>query len=83
MKFLSQTRTGMIPEKLDINKLKEHYRDKETNEYIRGVACPKCYKNTTDEQKARYMSRQKQVDLAKKRNQKHIGPREEIRKSKI
>jgi len=58
-------------------------RDKETNEYIRGVACPKCYKNTTDEQKARYMSRQKQVDLAKKRNQKHIGPREEIRKSKI
>ena len=47
------------------------------------AACPKCYKNTTDEQKARYMSRQKQVDLAKKRNQKHIGPREEIRKSKI
>jgi hypothetical protein len=24
----------MIPEKLDINKLKEHYRDKETNEEL-------------------------------------------------
>jgi hypothetical protein len=24
------------------------------------------------------MSRQKQVDLAKKRNQKHIGPKEEV-----
>jgi hypothetical protein len=34
MKFLSQTRTRMIPEKLDINKLKEHYRDKETNEEL-------------------------------------------------
>ena len=34
MKFLSQTRTKMIPEKLDINKLKEHYRDKETNEEL-------------------------------------------------
>jgi hypothetical protein len=24
------------------------------------------------------MSRQKQVDLAKKRNQKHIGPKDEV-----
>ena len=29
------------------------------------------------------MSRQKQVDLAKERNQKHIGPKEEIHKSKL
>jgi hypothetical protein len=45
MKFLSQTRTRMIPEKLDINKLKEHYRDKETNEelhrFTRRVIWPK------------------------------------------
>ena len=34
MNFLSQPRTRMIPEKLDINKLKEHYRDKETNEEL-------------------------------------------------
>jgi hypothetical protein len=35
MKFLSQTRTRIIPEKLDINSIKEHYRDKETNEELR------------------------------------------------
>jgi|TARA_B110000305_G_C18995640_1_gene428151 hypothetical protein len=34
MKFLSQTRTRITPEKLDINSIKEHYRDKETNEEL-------------------------------------------------
>ena len=53
-------------------------KDKESNKYIRGVACSKCFDETTDEQKSRYMSRQKQIDLAKQRNQKHIGPKEEI-----
>ena len=52
--------------------------DKLSSKYIRGVACPDCFDKTTEEQKSRYMSRQKQVDLAKKRNQKHIGPKEEI-----
>ena len=44
MNFLSQTRTRMTPEKLDINKIKENYRDKETNEELhsltRGVVWP-------------------------------------------
>ena len=53
-------------------------KDKESNKYIRGVACSKCFDETTDVQKSRYMSRQKQIDLAKQRNQKHIGPKEEI-----
>ena len=52
--------------------------DKSSELYIRGVACPSCYNQTSDEQKSRYMSRQKQVDLAKKRNQKHIGPKDEV-----
>ena len=34
MNFLSQPRTRMIPEKLDINNIKEIYRDKETNEEL-------------------------------------------------
>jgi len=34
MNFLSQPRTRMIPEKLDINNIKENYRDKETNEEL-------------------------------------------------
>ena len=52
--------------------------DKKTDKYIRGVACPSCFDKTTEEQKNRYMSRQKQVDLAKKRNQKHIGPKKVV-----
>ena len=52
--------------------------DKESQRYIRGVACPNCFDMTSEKQKSRYMSRQKQVDLAKKRNQKHIGPKEEV-----
>ena len=51
--------------------------DKLSKEFIKGVSCPACFDKTTDEQKARYMSRQKQVDLANERNQKHIGPKEE------
>ena len=53
-------------------------RDKTSQKYIRGVSCPNCYDQTTEEQKSRYMSRQKQVDLAKQRKQKHIGPKEEV-----
>jgi len=52
--------------------------DKKSKKYIRGVACPSCFDKTSKEQKSRYMSRQKQIDLAKERNQKHIGPKEEI-----
>lgn len=56
--------------------------DKKLKEFIKGVACPKCFNTTTKDQKARYMSRQKQVDLAKARNQKHIGPKNEIQINK-
>jgi UPF0176 protein len=53
-------------------------KDKTSKKYIKGVSCLKCFDKTTKEQKSRYMSRQKQVDLAKKRNQRHIGPKEEV-----
>ena len=53
-------------------------KDKTSKKYIKGVSCLKCFDKTTEEQKSRYMSRQKQVDLAKKRNQQHIGPKEEV-----
>ena len=51
--------------------------DKISQKYIQGVSCPNCFDQTTEEQKSRYMSRQKQIDLAKQRNQKHIGPKDE------
>lgn len=53
-------------------------KDKASKKFIRGVACPSCFDSTTEDQKSRYMSRQKQVDLAKERNTKHIGPKEEL-----
>ena len=52
--------------------------DKTSQKYILGVSCPNCFDQTSEEQKSRYMSRQKQIDLAKQRNQKHIGPKEEV-----
>ena len=52
--------------------------DKISQKYIQGVSCPNCFDQTTEEQKSGYMSRQKQIDLAKQRNQKHIGPKEEV-----
>ena len=52
--------------------------DKISQKYMQGVSCPNCFDQTTEEQKSRYMSRQKQIDLAKQRNQKHIGPKEEV-----
>ena len=47
--------------------------DKLEPEYVRGVSCPKCFNDKTPAQKKRYADRQKQVDLAKLRNEKHIG----------
>ena len=47
--------------------------DKVKPEYERGVSCPNCFNQKTPEQKKRYADRQKQVDLAKLRNEKHIG----------
>ena len=47
--------------------------DKLEEEYVRGVSCPNCFNEKTPNQKKRYADRQKQVDLAKLRNEKHIG----------
>ncbi len=47
--------------------------DKARPEYERGVSCHLCVEQTTDEQKARFRERQKQVDLAAARGKRHIG----------
>lgn len=41
--------------------------------YERGVCCPLCYDNLTEEQKQRFAERQKQIDLAKQRGEQHLG----------
>ena len=40
--------------------------------YVKGLSCPHCYDKTTEEQKASFAERQRQVELAKQRGEKHI-----------
>jgi len=47
--------------------------DKLSEKYQRGVSCPHCFDKTTADQKARYAEREKQVQLALKRGEAHIG----------
>ena len=47
--------------------------DKASEKYTQGVSCPYCYDNITSEQKNRFMEREKQIKLAKKRGELHMG----------
>lgn len=47
--------------------------DKKSEKYTQGVSCPHCYDKTSDAQRARFMQREKQVQLAKARGEEHIG----------
>jgi UPF0176 protein len=47
--------------------------DKQSPLYKRGVSCPYCHDQTSDEQKARFAEREKQIQLAKQRGEAHIG----------
>ncbi len=46
--------------------------DKSSPHFIDGVSCPRCHDKTTDEQKACFAERQKQIELAKQRGEQHI-----------
>lgn len=43
-----------------------------SDKYVKGLSCPHCHDKTTDEQKAAFAERQRQVELAKQRGEKHI-----------
>lgn len=47
--------------------------DKASPLYEAGVSCPHCHDRTSQEQRARFSSRQQQIDLAKKRGEAHLG----------
>lgn len=47
--------------------------DMASDMYIEGVTCPKCHDKLTEDQRARFQERQKQIQLAKLRNEVHIG----------
>tara|TARA_R110000787_G_scaffold8528_3_gene28852 strand:+ start:126 stop:1067 length:942 start_codon:yes stop_codon:yes gene_type:complete len=48
--------------------------DKQHAAYEAGVSCPHCISEMSDDQRARFAERQKQIDLAKARGEKHMGP---------
>lgn len=47
--------------------------DKLSEHYQQGISCPACYHDRSDEDKARYREREKQVKLAEIRGEIHIG----------
>ena len=47
--------------------------DKQSEHYVMGISCHHCVDKMTDEQKARFAERQKQIELAKQRGEEHIG----------
>ncbi|MEW5010106.1 MAG: rhodanese-related sulfurtransferase [Cycloclasticus sp.] len=48
-------------------------QDKQHQHYLQGISCHHCFEKTDAEQKARYIERQHQIELAKKRGEQHIG----------
>ena len=51
--------------------------DKTHPSYERGVCCAACVDEHSDEQRARFRERQRQIDLAAERGEAHLGQREE------
>ncbi|UZE98009.1 oxygen-dependent tRNA uridine(34) hydroxylase TrhO [Alkalimarinus alittae] len=48
-------------------------QEKLSEHYVVGVSCPHCFDKSSDEQKARYAERQRQIDLASQRGEEHVG----------
>ena len=47
--------------------------DKSSSLFREGISCPRCHDQTTDQQKARFAERQKQIELARQRGDRHIA----------
>ncbi|AFZ45394.1 Rhodanese domain protein [Halothece sp. PCC 7418] len=47
--------------------------DRQSEKYEPGISCPYCYDQLTEKQRDRCKERRRQQELAKQRNQKHVG----------
>ncbi len=47
---------------------------RQSADYVEGISCPACIGEMTDEQRARFAERQRQIELAKARGEKHLAP---------
>ena len=59
------------------------HEDTKLATYIHGVSCKYCHDKKSEESKKRYADRQKQIDLALKRGEKHIGSKPKAESNKI
>ena len=48
-------------------------QDKLSEHYTAGASCPHCYQQTSDEQKTRFLEREKQMRLSRSRGEPHMG----------
>ena len=55
---------------------------KHSPKYEKGISCPRCYDLRNDRQRARFQERQKQVELAASRGERHIGGEPPARQTK-
>ena len=56
--------------------------DKGSHLYAKGVSCPRCYDKQSTRQRQRFIERQKQMELAKERGEKHIAADQDSQKLK-
>ncbi|SEQ89715.1 UPF0176 protein [Amphritea atlantica] len=45
----------------------------QSDQYQAGISCPNCYDSLSDEQRERFIERQKQMQLAQQRGEAHLG----------
>jgi len=50
-------------------------QDKASPHYVQGVSCPHCHGQRSEEEKTRLAERQRQVELAQARGERHVGAR--------
>ncbi|MFT3930447.1 MAG: rhodanese-related sulfurtransferase [Spongiibacteraceae bacterium] len=55
--------------------------DKKSPLYEDGVSCPRCCESLTDDQKARFRERRKQIQLAEERGEAHMGVHVDVRRA--
>lgn len=48
-------------------------QEKQSEHYIKGISCHRCYDKVTDEQRSRFAERERQIALAEQRGESHIG----------
>lgn len=67
---------GLKPGSLELCRACRHpvtVKDKQSEHYVAGVSCSRCYDKKSARQKQAYAERQRQMELAEQRNVQHLG----------